>query len=301
MTQQQLTPVGDDLTRLQTIERVQQQLADLGDVSDITRAIMMARGMVILRIQFAGAVLDGVCALAGTPLGFLTDRDNEKTKYPKEVIRDCAIEAILRGARLTGNEFNIIAGKCYLTKQFFARQLAGLVDNLRVTEGVPHRGDGGALVPMVADWDYQGTHHQMVCVNSKGADNRIPVKTDKYTGIDAILGTAHRKLYARIYRQVTGSTWVADEEPDQATTPALEAGDDLLDKQGDAIENILRTAGQCLPTCDELGAVDALEEGTVEALDANGASDETVERWRGACFRRRQEIKAGRGERSNGS
>ena len=144
MTQQQLTPVGDDLTRLQTIERVQQQLADLGDVSDMTRAIMMARGMVILRIQFAGTVLDGVCALAGTPLGFLTDRDGEKTKYPKEVIRDCAIEAILRGARLTGNEFNIIAGKCYLTKAFFARQLSGLVENLQLTEGVPQRCDGGA-------------------------------------------------------------------------------------------------------------------------------------------------------------
>ena len=217
------------------------------------------------------------------------------------MIRDCAIEAILRGARLTGNEFNIIAGKCYLTKAFFARQLSGLVENLQLTEGVPQRCDGGALVPMVADWDYQGTHHQLACVNRDAEDNRIPVKTDKYTGVDAILGKAHRKLYARIYRQITGSSWVAEDEADPDPKPALEAGDDVVDKQGDAIENILRTAGQCLPTCDELGAVDALEEGTVEALDANGASDETVERWRGACFRRRQEIKAGRGERSNGS
>jgi hypothetical protein len=272
----------------------------------MTRAVAMARGMAIMRQQFTGAILDGVCTLAGTPLGFLTDKDGDGKKYPKEIIRDCAIEAILRGARLTGNEFNIIAGKCYLTKAYFARQLAGLVEHLRVVEGVPQRAEGGALVPMVATWSYQGVEQMLDCTAHDGQDNRIPVKTDKYTGVDAILGKAHRKLYARIYRQVTGSSWAAEDEPDAGPaafdphlTGTLEARAEDGDQEGTAIDVILKTGSEARIRCDSLTGVDALEEAIVEKLDARGASDDTVERWRWLCAQRRSEIKGARGERSN--
>ena len=215
--------MSNELVELQEIAD-RTTLAKLEAMPSVQRAVTLAKGMVALRSKIQGEVLDMFCELAGTNLGFKMD----KPTYPKEVIRDCIIEAMIRSAAPVGNEFNIISGKCYLTKEYYERMCSETVQNLRVTEGVPviASSGGGALVPMLASWSVNGLIDRIDCVKSEGSDTRIAVRVNKGMGADAILGKAYRKLFARIYRRATGSQWLEAEEPGESTVESVEVAEE---------------------------------------------------------------------------
>jgi len=159
-----------------------------------------------------------IMPLQNTPLGFRTDKDNG---YPPQVVRECLIEAVLRGVYPVGNEFNIISAQSYVTKQGLRRlvlEYPGLA-NLEVTPGVPQMANGGALVPMVATWTLNGEPQRLERTQYKLADGtvvdaRIPVRVNQGMGAAAILGKATRKLYAAIYDRLTGQS-LPDGEADE--------------------------------------------------------------------------------------
>lgn len=231
-TRRELVSMTTELTTTtEAIEHIDAALATcqpelLREMSMMQRTLTLSRAMTALRLNFRGEVLERMKGLADTPLGFLTDRkDGGKPPYPDDVIRDCVIEAMLRGAEPVGNEFNIIAGRCYLTKQFFERALHKVpgFTELRLVEGVPTvaQNVGGALVPYRASWRMNGVEDDLVCDLTEHGDSRIAVRVNAQMGVDAILGKAKRKMLARIYARVTGSEWV-EEEADgvEAVTPA---------------------------------------------------------------------------------
>jgi len=160
-----------------------------------------------------------IMPLQNTPLGFRTDID--PGGYPPQVVRECLIEAVLRGVYPVGNEFNIISGQSYVTKQGLRRlvlEYPGLA-NLEVTPGVPQMANGGALVPMVATWTLNGEPQRLERTQYKLADGtvvdaRIPVRVNQGMGADAILGKATRKLYAAMYDRLTGQS-LPDGEADE--------------------------------------------------------------------------------------
>ena len=93
-----------------------------------------------------------VLPLKDDDLGFLTDEAQQIKRggrpYSINVIRNCAIGVILRGLRLTNNEFNIIRGRVYATQNGFAHltyDFPGLSD-LVVINDTPKTMPGGALV-----------------------------------------------------------------------------------------------------------------------------------------------------------
>lgn len=194
------------------------------------QAVKMAQGIAAMRAalndQFVQTVL---MPLMGTKLGFLTDLDHDKDgrRYGLNVVRDCCIEAMLRGFNVVGNEFNIIAGGFYGAKAGWYRKVtefAGLT-HLVLTPGVPsfNEDQTGALVSYSASWRLDGKPMGIECQRSKEGDNvvdlRIPVRLNKGMGVDAALGKAERKLLFRIYRQVAGTTWGAGEgDADDAIT-----------------------------------------------------------------------------------
>ena len=182
------------------------------------RTMTLAESMAMMRANFRGDILERVKGLNGTALGFLTDSRDKP--YPDNVIRDCVIEAMLRGAQPIGNEFNIIAGRCYLTKAYFERQLRSFpgLTELRLTEGVPQAAQqhGGALVPYRATWKLNGQPDSLVCAELPEGDTRIAVRVNSGMGVDAILGKAKRKILARIFARVTGSDWVDVDSDDEA-------------------------------------------------------------------------------------
>jgi hypothetical protein len=149
-----------------------------------------------------------IMALAGTSIGFqIAEQGGQRP--PDNVVIDCSIEAILHGASLVGNEFNVLGNRCYLTRAYFIRKLGtfpGLAD-LRITPGLPrfNPDQTGAIVKMAAAWTFKGKPYTM--------EREIAVRVNRGQGADAILGKADRKMRAAIYNDLTGS-WHPDGELD---------------------------------------------------------------------------------------
>lgn len=179
--------------------------------SIVERAIVMANTVGALRKILGDEFMrDIIYPLMDTPIGFRTD----KKGYDLIAVRECVIVALLRGANIVGNEFNIIAGNTYFTREFFSRKLAerkGLTD-LRIDLSVPKNMNGGAIVGARASWLIDGTKQEMVC--------DLPVKVNSGMGSDAILGKADRKIKYRIYCRITGTNFTTDGEVDDADAPA---------------------------------------------------------------------------------
>lgn len=133
--------------------------------------------------------------LQGTALGFKAD-----ATYPPDIVRDAVIEATLRGVQTVGNQFNIISGRCYITREGYEhklRNLKGLAD-FKPNYGVPkmHPSGEGAIVECNASWSFKGSADEMRA--------EIPVRVNKGMGTDAILGKATRKFLKRVFERITG-------------------------------------------------------------------------------------------------
>lgn len=172
-------------------------LAALSAKGRFEQAVALGRGMADLK-EALGQVVVHLMPLQGSTLGFVTDKDSEGG-YPAGVVTECLIEAVLRGVRPIGNEFNIISKRCYITKNGYAHLLRshkGLTD-LKTDIGIPVGKTGGAVVTASASWRLDGKPDSL--------KRDFPVKTNAGSGADQIQGKATRKLYAAVYTQITGS------------------------------------------------------------------------------------------------
>lgn len=167
-------------------------------LSSFARSAKLVKGLRDLRNIIDQSMTEELMLLQGRTLGFRTDKDG-KGGYPPEVVKDCAIEAILRGVTPTGNEFNIIAGRCYITKEGYQRlcsEFPGL-SKLVVTKRPPQpMKNDHQIVECEASWDLNGERGSLVA--------EIPVRVNNGMGADAVLGKAHRKMLARVFEVVSG-------------------------------------------------------------------------------------------------
>ena len=178
--------------------------------NSITAAIELAQGIEELRNLFSRPEIQArVQALQDTALGFRTDKDpnvlNRKTNqpnkpYPYEVVKDAVIEALLRGLQLVGNQFNIIAGRFYCTKEGFESLIRSqpAVTNFKLKIGVPQAKNGGVVVQCSATWKQGG--------EAADLEAEIPVKSNDSSTADQLIGKATRKFLSRCYQQMTGNT-----------------------------------------------------------------------------------------------
>lgn len=203
--------VSPELKRLLALsdQIARAQAEQLANVPALQAALRRAALIKVLMQALTDEVMEEFLPLVGTSLGFKTDRDSSQQGYSKDEVRRCMVEALLYGARLTDNEFNIIKGKAYLTREFFTRVLAEdpQMQNLRVDYGVPERHKDGALVPVKATWTYNGVADSL--------DAKIPIATRDSDSIDNILGKAARKTLFRIHGRVTGSRFVPEGEVEE--------------------------------------------------------------------------------------
>ncbi len=211
---------SNDLKRLLTADIVLSKLSpqQLAAKSRIEQAILVVEGMEYLRGLLTDEILIRCFKpLMGNPRGFLTDRDRkpEKDQYEPGTVRECLIEAMLLGVSPLGNQFNIISGRTYITRNGITallQQLEGLTD-LRVDPiDVPEGSKLGSIVPMRATWCFTGKQDSM--------ERRIPVRVNEGQGADAILGKADRKMKAAIYARLTGTVFTEEGEIDDEAKPA---------------------------------------------------------------------------------
>ena len=305
-------------TTITAIEEACEQcsLAKLQTLSPIRRTLALANGMQTIRKHLSGPLMKDIMGLADTALGFETDhgprsrdKDGKPLKpYSEDVVRDVVIEGMLRGASIIGNELNIISARCYLTRQYFERQLRefpGLTD-LQITDGVPTvsgRGDG-ALVPVRATWKLNGQHQELSCDHTSAGDFRIVVRVNAGMGADAILGKARRKFLARVLARVSGSQWIAEQADADGPTidvqpvAALETVSlaTAPDESAAVIsQEVFRGIGQILAGKELITDVDEYQASAAALL----TTEEDFCRLADYCDKRREEIRGERGTRSN--
>ncbi len=213
-----LVPESDlqDMMALdRTSKAANQQLIQASqEGNEMAKGLIMARSIQTLRGLLTEKIMSDVMLLMNNPLGFKTDKDpsrkeqNEKGEwiqvqaYPMPVVRDVLIQALIRGFRPTGNEFNIIAGQFYGTKEGYERLLKDLpgLTELRIEVGVPKiLGDKGSICDCKASWRYHGQPGELLCEGNYA----IPIKVNKGMGTDAIQGKAQSKMLRRIYKIIT--------------------------------------------------------------------------------------------------
>lgn len=167
------------------------------------RAYLLADATGKLKALLTPQYMKPIMDLQGNRLGFKTDKDNGQggakgPGYSEEVVKNCIIEAVLTGVQPVGNQFNIIAGNCYITKEGFGHLLANIAGlSYTLVPALPRIKDTSAAIVMTIEWSIDGKNFK------KEID--FPIKVNQYMGADAVIGKATRKARAWLYNTITGS------------------------------------------------------------------------------------------------
>lgn len=139
-----------------------------------------------------------IMKLQGNRLGFKTDKD-KTGGYPEAVVKNCLMEAVLMGVQPYGNQFNIIAGNTYLTKEGCGEILTnypGLSYQIILMTPVTQPDNKTAVVEAQIKWTING--------EEKNTKIPISVKMDNFTTVDSLRGKATRKARAWLIETLTG-------------------------------------------------------------------------------------------------
>lgn len=192
----------------------------------LRRAMILADGIHKLRQALTPELMQRIMALMNSQLGFKTDRPNRKdnTPYPEAIVKDCVIEALLQGVYPVGNEFNIIAGRCYITKEAYQRKVRELPDltDLQLMPGIPRLDNGRTVVRYGASWRLAGSRQELR--DAEGKPGRVfAIIAYESATADNILGKATRKALKAIYDQVTGSAHLGGDDDEEVVSSSTEA------------------------------------------------------------------------------
>lgn len=217
-----------NIVKIETLNALEKAV-DMGLVaSDLKgrfeKTFAIAEAVGEIRNLLTPEVMKPIMNLQGTKIGFKTDK-----QYPIEVVRECLIESVMQGVYPVGNEWNIIAGNAYITKEGMGRklsQISGL--SYSITPDVPHMANGGAIVKMKVEWTYNG----------KSDSRELPICTrvNSMMGADAIIGKATRKARAWLWQHITGQ-----EIPDGDASEIINVTPDLAtEKTNDNLKDQIK-------------------------------------------------------------
>ena len=184
--------------------------------NDTLAAMIQVQAYKALEDAISPEILRDFRLMENTERGFKTDRvagtrdksGNAVQPYSDQVIKRVIIGALSKGARLIDNEFNVIAGNLYLTKNFYmprVKRFPGLTE-LKILWGVPSQSGSGKgwLYPAKASWKLNGRPDSIECLQTKDFDSRIVVRGYESSSVDEIRGKAEAKLYRWIFERVSG-------------------------------------------------------------------------------------------------
>lgn len=193
---------------------------------NFARTIAYGMAVAEMREALTPAVMTSVMKLKGSKLGFRTD-ENAQNVYPMELVRDAVIDAATLGLQCVGNQFNIIGGNMYVTKEGFTyllRKLSaeGKLRDLKFiyhpaeitessTQGTRRDGssyqkierEGKVRVDVSCVWQGKAVREELEFI----------VRVNAGMSQDAVLGKAERKAKAWLYNYLTDQS-IGDGEAD---------------------------------------------------------------------------------------
>ena len=177
------------------------------------RAVTMAGAITELRQALTPDIIRQLSSLQGTPVGFMTDKKPGEAPYPDDVVKECVLEGLMRGLNPYNNEFNILAGRFYITKNGMTNMVLSFpglsqyreeYDPPELPPGEWKPGNNGKNYPVAktcivtcrASWLLNSQPHELSA--------EIPIICYPNTAVDAVLGKANRKLKSRVHERLTG-------------------------------------------------------------------------------------------------
>ena len=189
-----------DSQELVSQELNNQVLAVLSNkVEGFQKAFVMASAIQVLKDRLTPEFMKPIMALQGSNLGFKTDKDKNQG-YPEIEVKACLIDAVLLGLQPTGNEFNIIAGNMYPTRQGFGsllKKISGLKYSIAYSNPIFTQDKSSATCTTTIKWELNGEQQQQ--------DVEFAIKSNAYASADAIIGKAERKARRWLFNTVEGT------------------------------------------------------------------------------------------------
>lgn len=190
------------------------QASQMKIVNNFAAAFTAVGVVKLLREALTDQVMNEVfMPLMNCKLGFLTDRTPElmakgkcSSLYPVATVRDCLIDAVAMGLMPTGNQFNILAGRMYPTKEGYSALLSKLgvkyICEVGLDEADPSA--KAARIQVIMNYSYNGEKNKLVTVAT--------VKKDNYSSLDQLRGKAERRGKKVLYEYLTGCDMGEDGE-----------------------------------------------------------------------------------------
>jgi len=165
------------------------------DTGGFERMMYQASAIELIEQSFSDEYFQKIKkSCCGKKIGFQTDKDKEAVPYSDETIKKCIIEACITGVQIVGNQFNILAGNMYVTKEGFTYLLSkrGIKYDIRYE------------LPQITE----GTTANVKCTlkfNGRTEVVTLPVYVNKSMKSDAVLGKAERKAKKWLWAEVSGN------------------------------------------------------------------------------------------------
>jgi len=183
------------------------------NVQGFQKAFVTSSAIEVIKTQLSDEYMKPIMSLQGTSLGFKTDMDTVKKQiggkwvtekgpgYPMEIVKECLIEATFLGLEVTGNQFNIIGGNMYPTREGFGAlldKMKGLKKNFEYKNIQQPAGQKVAYITVNITWQLEGE-------TAKKQTIEFPIKSNEYTSYDALIGKAERKAKRWLFNTIKGT------------------------------------------------------------------------------------------------
>ena len=231
-------------------------------VNNFGAAFNAARVITLLREALTDEVMARVfMPLMNTKVGFRTDRDGKPDKqgrvkplYDVPTVRDAIIDAAIIGLLPTGNQFNIISGTMYPTKEGYT-VLLKKIGAKYVIDVQQDRSQNPAFAefPCKITYSYNGEKNSLT-INAT-------VRRDQYSSNDQLRGKAERRAKKALYEYLTGTDYGDADETSSRPNAVIDTVAVEISEKGNAGPAI---------------GFDDAEEATVEEASAPAAAPEPV-------------------------
>lgn len=162
----------------------------------------------VLDTDFMAKVMN----LKGKEYGFKTD-ERSGENYPESKVKPAIVQAMMFGAEITGNEFNILGGNCYLTKNFCKNWLRKNKIWYKIPCQLSQKAENGTFfIRVFAEWlDFENCKHKETL--------DIPVAKHASTSEATMKGCAERDAMAYIIEELRKESLPMDKREDFKDTP----------------------------------------------------------------------------------
>lgn len=204
-------------------------------VNNFGAAFNAARVITLLREALTDEVMARVfMPLMNTKAGFRTDRDGKPDKqgrvkplYDVPTVRDAIIDAAIIGLLPTGNQFNIISGTMYPTKEGYT-VLLKKIGAKYVIDVQQDRSQNPAFAefPCKITYSYNGEKNSLT-INAT-------VRRDQYSSNDQLRGKAERRAKKALYEYLTGTDYGEADETSSRPNAVIDTVAVEISEKGNA-------------------------------------------------------------------